>query len=391
MNVCVFTGTRADYGLLQPVMARIKADPELTLQVLASGSHLSERHGRTVKAIEADGFTVDATVPLPLDEDTPVGVAAATGEAVAGCARALDALRPDMLVVLGDRYEGLAACVAAALLRVPVAHIHGGESTEGAVDDFFRHAMTKMAHLHFTSCEAYRDRVVQLGEAPDRVFAVGALGVENARTLALLEKNELEKALDFAMGDACLLATYHPETLDAGGERSAREAFRGIELALEASPEARMILTGANADPGGAGIDALAAALRNSWPDRVLTSPSLGQLRYLSAMRHCRAVVGNSSSGILEAPSFGVPTVNIGDRQKGRIRATSVIDVPSEAEAVAGAVRQALGPFAEVAKETVNPYERKGTSERIVEEIKRYPGGVTKPFYDLQTIESPQK
>ena len=383
MKLCVFTGTRAEYGLLRPVMTRIQADPDLQLQVLVSGSHLSERHGRTVDDIRKDGFPVSAEVPLSLDDDTPDGVSHAFGEAVQGCSRALERLEPDMLVLLGDRYECLACAVAACLHRVPIAHIHGGETTEGAMDDYFRHAITKLSHLHFTSCEPYRNRVIQLGESPQAVFNVGALGVENIRTVPLLDREALEADLNFALGDKCLLTTYHPETLDPQGEKHAGAVFVGFNRAMEGDPAIRMIITGANADPGGSAIDALAARFAKVWKDRVLVSPSLGLVRYLSAMKHCAAVVGNSSSGIIEAPSFGIPTVNIGDRQKGRFRAASVIDVEPDAEAVARAVAQGLGPMARVSKTATNPYEGHGTSENIVREIKQYTGGVTKPFHDL--------
>lgn len=337
----------------------------------------------TVDIIAQDGFPISAQVQLQLDDDSPTGIANATGEAVSGCARALDSLQPDILVLLGDRYECLSCAIAASMLRIPVAHIHGGEKSEGAVDDFFRHAITKMAHLHFTSCEEYRQRVIQLGEHPDTVFCVGAPGVENIKTIPLLEKTALEQELGFIMGDACLLTTYHPVTLDAHNEKTTGSVFVGFNKAMEANPEIRMILTGANADAGGAGIDAMAARFRKLWGDRVLISPSLGLLRYLSAMKHCAAVVGNSSSGIIETPSFHIPTINIGDRQKGRFRADSILDVEPTADAVCNAITQALGPFAQIAKNVTNPYEGTRTSERIVEQIKQYHGGVMKHFYDL--------
>ena len=383
MKLCVFTGTRAEYGLLRPVMARIQADPDLELQVMVSGSHLSERHGRTVNEIRDDGFPVNAEVPLPLDDDTPGGVSQAFGEAVQGCSRALEGLAPDMLVLLGDRYECLACAAAGSLHRVPIAHIHGGETTEGAMDDCFRHAITKLSRLHFTACEPYRDRVIQLGESPQTVFNVGALGVENIKTVPLLDKSALEADLSFALGDKCLLTTYHPETLDPEGEKHAGAVFVGFNQAMESDPAIRMIITGANADPGGSAIDGLAARFAKVWKGRVFISRSLGLVRYLSAMKHCAAVVGNSSSGIIEAPSFGVPTVNIGNRQKGRFRAASVIDVEPEAVAVAHAIEQALGPMARVSKTATNPYEGNGTSESIVREIKQYTGGVMKSFHDL--------
>ena len=385
MKLCVFTGTRAEYGLLRPVMARIQADPDLKLQVLVSGSHLSKRHGQTVDDIRNDGFPVSAEVPLPLDDDTPGGISHAFGEAVQGCSRTLERLAPDMLALLGDRYECLACAVAASLHRIPIAHIHGGEITEGAMDDCFRHAITKLARLHFTSCAPYRDRVIQLGESPQTVFNVGALGVENIKTVMLMGREELESDLNFTLGDKCLLTTYHPETMDPQGEKHAGAVFVGFNRVMESDPAIRMIITGANADPGGSAIDGLAARFAKVWKERVHVSPSLGLVRYLSAMKHCAAVVGNSSSGIIEAPSFAIPTVNIGNRQKGRFRAGSVIDVKPEAKAVARAIEQVLGPMARLSKTATNPYEGNGTSERIVREMKQYTGGVTKTFHDLPT------
>ncbi|ADU62995.1 MAG: UDP-N-acetylglucosamine 2-epimerase (hydrolyzing) [Pseudodesulfovibrio sp.] len=385
MNICVFTGTRAEYGLLKPIMDRIRADNGLTLSLIVSGSHLSPRHGHTVDAILADGFTPDALVPLPLEDDTPLGTARALGVGVGEYANALERIKPDMLVVLGDRYETFACATAAALIRVPVAHLHGGETTEGAVDEFFRHAVTKMAHLHFASCEKHRQRIIQLGEHPDTVFDVGAVGVEIALSLPLLSRTELESAIGFAMGDKCLLTTYHPVTLGDDGPEQVQQFFAGLETVLGQDREVTVILTGANADPGASAIDAAAARLAGRHPGRVHAAASLGQLRYLSAMKHCAAVVGNSSSGIIEAPSLGVPTVNVGSRQQGRERAASVLDCPAKAEAVARTISRALAPpTGDIVKAARNPYEKTGTSQRIVAEIKKRGPGTVKSFHDIK-------
>ncbi|EGB13996.1 UDP-N-acetyl-D-glucosamine 2-epimerase, UDP-hydrolysing [Pseudodesulfovibrio mercurii] len=384
MKICVFTGTRAEYGLLTPLLKRIQDDPDTELRLLVSGSHLSERHGHTVDAIRADGFPIGAEVPLPLKDDSRLGVALAMGEAVSGCARALDAIAPDLLVLLGDRWECLACAEAAALLRIPVAHIHGGETTEGAVDEQFRHAVTKLSRLHFTACEAYRRRVIQLGESPSTVFDVGALGVENVRTVPLMDRQALEADLGFAFGERFLLVTYHPATLAGDGAAEAEAFFAGLETVLAGDETLTAVITGANADPGGSLVDARAAALHEKFPGRTLVTPSLGLVRYLSALRLCAAVAGNSSSGILEAPSFGVPTVNVGDRQKGRVRAESVLDCAPAPEAVAGALRLALSSEgAAVAKRARNPYEKKDTSRRMLAILKQGAPAGAKPFFDI--------
>ncbi|MEZ7195939.1 UDP-N-acetylglucosamine 2-epimerase [Pseudodesulfovibrio karagichevae] len=384
MRICVFTGTRAEYGLLTPLLKRLEADPDVELTLLVSGTHLSERHGHTVDAIRADGFAIGAEVPLPLDDDSRLGVALAMGEAVSGCARALDVLAPDMLVLLGDRWECLACATAANLIGVPVAHIHGGETTEGAVDEQFRHAITKLSRLHFTSCEPYRRRVIQLGESPDTVFNVGALGVENVTTVPLMDRKALEADLGFSLGDKFLLVTYHPVTLAEDGAAETEGFFAGLETVLTEDESLKAIVTGANADPGGSQVDARAARLHNKFPGRTLVSPSLGLVRYLSAMSLCAAVVGNSSSGILEAPSFKVPTVNVGDRQKGRERAASVFDCAPDADAVAHALRRALSPEgANIAKQARNPYEKYGTSQRMLDILKQGAPHGAKPFFDI--------
>lgn len=385
MRICVFTGTRAEYGLLTPLLGRLDADPDVELRLLVSGSHLSARHGHTVDAIRADGFVIGAEVPLPLDDDSRLGVTLAMGEAVSGLGRALEDLRPDLLVLLGDRWECLACATAATLLHVPVAHIHGGETTEGAVDEQFRHAVTKMARLHFTSCEKYRRRVVQMGEHPDTVFNVGALGVENVRTVPLMDRAVLETDLSFAMGGQCLLVTYHPVTLAGDDLAQMEEFFTGLETALAGDETLTAIVTGANADPGGSAVDARAARLHETFPERTLVAPSLGLVRYLSAMAVCAAVVGNSSSGILEAPSFNVPTVNVGDRQKGRERADSVFDCAPDAESVASAIAHALTPqAARIVKQARNPYEKYGTSQSIAEVLRRGATPGPKPFFDVE-------
>jgi len=384
VKITVFTGTRAEYGLLLPLLKRLKADKDIDLSLLVSGSHLSKRHGYTVNAILADGFTVNEQVELPLENDSEQGVALAMATALTGCTKALANIKPDMLVLLGDRYECFACATAASLQRIPIAHIHGGEVTEGAVDEYYRHAITKMSHLHFTSCDQHRRRVIQLGEDPNTVFDVGALGIENITTIPLMEKTDLETNLDFTMGDKCLLTTFHPVTLEQDSVDQLEEFFTGLENTLEADTKATALITGANADPGGSAIDARAAATAQKFPERVYVSPSLGLVRYLSAMKHCCLVLGNSSSGILEAPSFHVPTVNVGTRQKGRQQAKSVFNCSPAAESIEKMIRRAMeASTTRVVKEVVNPYEKTGTSERILMELKKGAPCIAKSFHDI--------
>lgn len=384
MRIAVFTGTRAEYGLLRPVLERLRDAPDAELLLLVSGSHLSARHGHTVDEIRGHGFEPDAEITLDLDDDSPQGVARAAAQALAGCAEALARLKPDRLLILGDRYEALACAVAASLCRVPIAHIHGGEVTRGAVDDQFRHALTKLAALHFTACEEYRRRVIQMGERPEAVFNVGSLGVENALTLSLPGRAELEAELHFCLGPEFVLVTFHPVTLDADPAEQARSFFAGLALMLDERPELRAVITGANADAGGGAVDALTLELVGRFPGRILARPSLGQVRYLSAMKHCRCVAGNSSSGVIEAPSFGVPTVNVGSRQDGRVRAASVLDCPAEAEAVALTLRRALsGEGPALARSATNPLQKDGTSRRIVDLLISWRGGLEKVFHDI--------
>lgn len=384
-KICVFTGTRADYGLLQPLMREISRTSGLELQVLASGMHLSPEFGNTYREIENDGFRIDAKVEILLSSDTPVGIAKSTGLGLLNYSETLSRLQPDLVVILGDRFEAFAMAASATICKIPIAHLHGGELSFGAIDEAFRHAITKMSHLHFTSTEAYRQRVVQLGEAPERVFNVGAIGVENIKSLPLLDRHALEKAINFPLGDAVLLVTFHPVTLE---HDSAGKQFQEILLALKRFPQVKIIFTKANADTDGRAINRLIDDFVEQHPGRTCSFTSMGQLRYLSTMRQATAVVGNSSSGIIEAPSFKVPTINIGDRQKGRLKAPSVIDCPPREKAVADALELALSPSFQKAMQTVcNPYEKQGTTAAILQKLKEYDlnGILKKEFYDLPT------
>lgn len=322
-KICVVTGTRAEYGLLYWLMKEIQADDELELQIITTGQHLSPEFGLTYKNIEADGFVINAKVEMLLSSDSPVGIAKSVGLGTISFADALARLQPDIMVLLGDRFEALAAAQTAMILRIPIAHIHGGETTEGAIDEAIRHSITKMSQIHFVSEPEYRDRVIQLGENPESVFEVGAVGIDNIVRLKLLSLQDLEKQINFSLGKKFFLVTYHPETLTG---KSPVEALKTLFAVFDEFPEYKLIFTQANSDAGGRIINEQIEAYAKKNKERVLLVKSLGQLRYLSAMKLCAAVLGNSSSGLLEAPVLHVPTINIGDRQKGRKRYPSVID-----------------------------------------------------------------
>ncbi|MFA6412698.1 MAG: UDP-N-acetylglucosamine 2-epimerase [Syntrophales bacterium] len=366
-KICIFTGSRAEYGLLRWVMQGIKDAPELTLQVVATGMHLSPEFGMTVNEIRADGFEPDETIEILLSGDTPAAICKSMGLAMIGYGEALQRLKPDMVLLLGDRFETFCMAAAAQVCRVPLAHIHGGETTEGAIDEAFRHSITKMSHLHFASCEEYRQRIIQLGEAPDRVFNVGALGVENIRRVPLMERNELAESIGFNLEKPYFLVTFHPVTLE---KDSSEGQFQALLDALDAFPEYNVIFTKANADTDGRIINRLIDEYAEKRPERCLAVTSLGVHRYLSAMKYASAVIGNSSSGIIEAPSLNISTVNIGDRQKGRVRAESVIDCEPVTISINSSMRKAMSSeFHEMLKVVKNPYERAGTVARIVEKI----------------------
>lgn len=387
-NICVVTGSRAEYGLLYWLLKEIQADLELELQLVVTGMHLSPEFGLTWQQIIADGFVINRRVEMLLSSDTPVGIAKATGLGLIGFADALSELQPDILVVLGDRFEIFAAVQAAMHLRIPIAHIHGGELSEGAVDEAIRHAISKMAHLHFTAAEIYRQRVIQLGEQPERVFNVGAPGLDNVYKLPLMDRAAFEQAIDFKLGERNVLVTFHPVTLE---NASAAEQFAELLQALDEFPDLHIIFTHANADADGRLIVKMIEDYRLRNPHRVASFVSLGSLRYLSALRHVDAVVGNSSSGLLEAPACKTATVNIGDRQRGRLCAASVL----HCEAEFGAIRQALlriwsGELAQLLATQENPYGQSGASARIKAILKTavLDGLLKKRFYDVDLTES---
>lgn len=382
-RICVVTGTRAEYGLLYWLLREIEADADLDLLLVVTGMHLSPEFGMTVREIEADGFRADERVEMLLSSDTPAGITKSIGMGLLGFADVFDRNRPDVLVLLGDRFEILAAAQAALVARIPIAHIHGGESTIGAIDDAIRHSITKMSHYHYVAAEPYRKRVIQLGEHPERVHVVGAPGLDHVRRSELLTRAEIGQSLGVALRIPTLLITYHPVTLD---DRDPSEPMTELLAALDAVPEALLILTKANADPRGHIINEMIDSYVAKHADRAKAFTSLGRQRYISALHHVDAVVGNSSSGIIEAPAAHIPTVNIGDRQGGRLRAASVIDCEEKRDDIAAAIREALSPeFRRSASSSISQYGDGNASRRIKEHLKDAPldSVLKKRFFDL--------
>lgn len=343
-KLCVITGTRAEYGLLRLLMQEIAADKKLTLQVIATGAHLAPEFGLTYRDIEADGINIDAKIEMLLAGDTAVSVTKSMGVELMGLGDALARLRPDMVVLLGDRYEMLMAAAAAMVANIPIAHLHGGETTEGAIDEHIRHAITKMAAVHLVSHEEHARRIRQMGENPANIHIVGALGWDNIKRLNLLSREELAQQLQFALNEKFFLVTYHPVTASKGSDMEAMEALESLINALNEFPDYDVLITKANSDAGGREINKRLDDYAARYPRRVCCRASLGQLRYLSALKYAAAVVGNSSSGLVEAPILGTPTVNIGERQKGRRREMSVIDCAENSAAIRQGICQAISP-----------------------------------------------
>ncbi len=381
-KICVVTATRAEYGLLKWLMREIASNPATQLQVLVTGAHLSPEFGSTYQEIEADGFHIDARVEMLLSADTATAISKSMGLGLMGYADAFDRLRPDIVVILGDRYEMLSVAAAALIAKIPVAHLHGGETTEGAFDEAIRHAITKMSHLHFTGAPEYQHRVIQLGESPDRVYMVGGLGIDAIRRVKLLSKDELENSIGFRFAERNLLVTFHPVTLS---ERSSQDQMEEMLAALESLPDVGMIFTMPNADTGSRALTKQIEAFVKHHP-HAMAFASLGQLRYLSCLQFVDGVVGNSSSGIAEAPSFKVGTINIGDRQKGRLASSSVIHCDSSRTSIEEALRRLYSPeFKLIVQDTINPYGDGGASGRIANVLSRVALGplVAKKFHDV--------
>lgn len=381
-KICVITGTRAEYGLLRWVMQGVNDDPDLTLQVVVTGMHLSPEFGLTYREIEKDGFQIDRKVEMLTSSDTPVGIAKSMGLGLIGFADALNELRPDLIVVLGDRFEIFSAASAALVARIPIAHLHGGETTVGAFDEALRHSITKMSHLHFVAAEEYRQRVIQLGEQPDRVFLVGGLGIDNIKRLKLLDRAELESSLDFKLGSKNLLITFHPVTLE---NAAASDQMAELLAALSDLADTQLIFTLPNADTGSRALIEMVEQFAAQHPNAHAYT-SLGQLRYLSCIAQVDGVVGNSSSGLAEVPSFKKGTINVGDRQRGRLQAKSVINCEPSRESIAAALKQLYSTDFQLSLSKIcNPYGEGGASEKVVKTIKHYAidGIAKKTFYDL--------
>ena len=385
-KICVVTTTRADYGLLYWLMKEISADPDLELSVIATGTHLSPEFGMTVSAIEGDGFRIERRLEMLLSSDSDTAIVKSIGVEMISLADALKEVHPDLVVVLGDRFEIVPVALASVIFGIPVVHIHGGEISQGAIDELFRHAVTKLATVHFASTEAYRNRILQMGENPDLTFNVGAPGIDAIYKLSLLERSELEAALEFSLDGVVAVVTYHPVTTERGAAKVQVENLLG---AIEASG-IRAVFTKANADPEGGAINRKLSEFCGADPTRFKLFDNLGQKRYLSCMKSLDLMIGNSSSGLIEAPSFGLPVVNVGDRQKGRVRARNVIDVGNGIEQISDGISRALSTeFRKSLDGLENPYDRFRdgmTSRRIKETLKTLPLSeslVRKEFRDL--------
>lgn len=383
--ICVLTATRAEYGLLKPLIYKLNKTDEFDVRLVVTGAHLSSEFGLTYKEIEKDGIVIDEKIQILLSSDTPSSISKSMGIAMISFADYFERLKPDMLIVLGDRYEVLAISATAMSQRIPITHLHGGETTEGAIDESIRHAITKMSFLHFTSTEEYRNRVIQLGENPERVFSVGAIGIENIVNEELITKTEIEKSINFALDKPFAIVTFHPVTLE---DNKSKVQIMELLDALSVFEDMKFIFTKANADSGGRIINQMIDeyVYKN---DNSIAFDSLGTTRYLSLLRYSTMVIGNSSSGLLEVPSFGIPTINIGDRQKGRLQADSIINCEPIKYDIEKSITKALNKsLREKIKDVKNPYGDGNTSDKIIKVIKEFifndKINLKKKFYDLE-------
>ena len=383
-RICVVTGSRAEYGLLYWLMKEILDSNDLELQVIVTGMHLSPEFGLTYKQIEKDGFSINHKVDMLLSSDTPEGISKSMGLAMIGFSDAYKLLNPDLLVVLGDRFEVFSAVSVAMVCRIPIAHLHGGETTEGAIDEAIRHSISKISHLHFTATEVYRNRVIQLGENPNNVFNVGGLGIDNIKRLELLDRKSFEESIDFKLGKHNLLITFHPVTLENATEK---DQVSDLLKALDDLSDTHLLFTKANADTGGRSINKMIDNYVAANSHKSIACTSLGQLRYLSALQYMDGVIGNSSSGLIEAPSFKIGTVNIGERQEGRIKSQSVIDCRPDYDSISQALEKLNDPlFIGKLKTVINPYGEGGSAEKIVKVLRDFSlkDILKKKFYDIE-------
>jgi GDP/UDP-N,N'-diacetylbacillosamine 2-epimerase (hydrolysing) len=384
MKICIVTGTRAEYGLLYWTIKKLISDKYFEVQLIVTGMHLSPEFGLTYKQIEDDGIKIDRKIEMLLSSDTSAGISKSIGVGIIGFADAYKELKPDLILLLGDRFEIFSAATAAMITKIPIAHCHGGEATEGLIDEPIRHSITKMSHIHFTSTEQYRKRVIQLGEQPNRVFNVGALGIENINKLKLLNKIDFENSIDLKLSSKVFLITFHPVTLE---QSTAEEQFKNLLLALKTFKNTTFIFTLPNADNNGRIIIDLIYDFVSENKNISRAYTSLGQLRYLSAIKHSDLVIGNSSSGLIEVPSFKKPTINIGDRQRGRVCGPSVINCKPIKKEIINSIEIALSKkFNQKLLSTKNPYGIRNSSIEIVRILKKLSVGddfVKKRFYNL--------
>jgi GDP/UDP-N,N'-diacetylbacillosamine 2-epimerase (hydrolysing) len=384
-KICVITGTRAEYGLLYWLMREVDADKDLELQIIATGMHLSPEFGNTYQQIEKDGFVIDKKVDMLLSSSSEIGISKSIGLGMIGFSDVLNDLQPDLIVILGDRFEIFSAASTAMIAKIPVVHIHGGEATEGLIDEPIRHSITKMSHLHFAATDEYKNRIIQLGEQPDKVFNVGGLGIDNINKLKLLSKADFEKSIGFKLGEKNILVTFHPVTLE---KSTAKMQFQVLLNSISELINTKVIFTKANADTGGRIINSMIDDYVDNHKNTIAFA-SMGQLNYLSALQFVDTVIGNSSSGLLEAPSFKIGTINIGDRQRGRIKANSVISCLPKKRDIDKAFNQLYSEnFKNIIRNVENPYGKGGASKEIVRIIKdiNLNGILKKPFYDIKDI-----
>lgn len=356
-KICFFTGTRAEFGIMSSLMHRVDESDDCQLQIIATNMHLSPEYGLTYKEIEAEGFTIDKKVEMLLSSDTANGTVKSMGLATIGFADALEDLKPDLCVILGDRYEMLAAAQSALIYKIPIVHLGGGDITEGAYDDAIRHSITKMSHLHFASTEENRNRIIQMGENPENVYCVGGVSTKTISKYGNLSKEELEKSLDFELGDKFLLITFHPVTME--GDSTEQQCADMLKALEEVNEEYKLLFTLPNSDTGGRVIISMINDFVKNNRQRRYSIPSLGRERYFAALKYATAVIGNSSSGLIEVPSFHIPTLNIGNRQRGRAHGESVLDVPANYESIKIGLKKIMSTeFVERAKKAPNPYEK---------------------------------